>query len=206
MYVQLQEIEWDPESEKWNINYGIGFEGNLSAEKFSDITQFVSIVNDLELNIECRNNINDRINNTFSRIPDSKTNDDKDKELIPDEDYLYRRIHKTFIQGSSRKINPSCFRFLNNLLDCEWSKYSTPEEAINRAKDPSSNYLVRIKVKDLREIPPLNVIHAPEPSFRGHSLIIIAKPRIDKGFMIKIRNILSQISEWVYPPSQILNS
>ena len=34
MYVQLQEIEWDPESEKWNINYGIGFEGNLSAEKF----------------------------------------------------------------------------------------------------------------------------------------------------------------------------
>jgi len=200
MYFQLQEIEWNPDIEKWVINYGLTWEGNLGVDKQANITQFISIINELELDSECKDHIIKGINNKFSRIPVLDLIEKEDVEIIRDEDYLYRRIHVAFMRGEDR-INPSSFRFLNNMLDCDWNKYISAEKALERAKDPDANYLVKIKVEDLRKHQYLDVVHDPMPFHRSHSIILITKPQINKSFIHRLRIFLSKISEVViYPP------
>ena len=203
MYFQLQEIEWNPDIEKWVVNYGLTWEGNLGVDKQANMTQFISIINELELDGECKDHIIKGINNKFSRLPVFDRIKKEEAEIIRDEDYLYRRIHVTFMRGEDR-IGSSSFRFLNNMLDCDWGKYTSAEKALERAKDPEANYLVKIKVKDLRKHQYLDVIHDPVPFHKSHSIILIKKPQINKSFMNKLRLFLSEISEVViHPPLDI---
>jgi len=202
MYFQLQEIEWNPDIEKWDINYGITWEGNLGVDKQANISQFISTINELELDSECKDHILKEINNKFSRISVLDLPKKEDVEIIQDADHLYRRIHVTFMQYEDRAdiVSPSSFRFLNNMLDCDWSKYTSAEKALERSRDPKANYLVKIKVEDLRKNQYLEVVHDPMPLHKSHSIILIKKPHINKSFIRSLRLFLSKISEVVIHP------
>lgn len=88
-------------------------------------------------------------------------------EEIPDEDHLYYRIHKNFLRTGG-KIVGACFVPQGPALSCDWCKYSTSKETLNRAKVPYKNIVVSFVVRELREIS-LTVTHTPSQTNRAHT-------------------------------------
>ena len=85
-------------------------------------------------------------------------------EDIPDEAFLYLRVHKANI-GEDGKPTPGAFRNRPDKkkdgMSTDWSKYATPLETQARAKDPNTNRVIRMNVGDVRRIPNQVVKHTP---------------------------------------------
>lgn len=119
-------------------------------------------------------------------------------EEIPDEDIVYRRIHKNHIDNEDKSILPVTFPTEEDGLSVNWAKYSTPQETKDEAKffskDPNSYGIVSLKVASVRNIP-LRVIHSPRPHNISHSSILDIPPRKpnDLGIRLKLRNICNWI-------------
>lgn len=79
-------------------------------------------------------------------------------ETIPDEDKLFYRIHKNYIQDG--QLIPGSFREKGEGMSTDWDKYSTPIDAKNRAKVPADNGIVSFISGDIRRIG-LEVKHDP---------------------------------------------
>ncbi len=111
------------------------------------------------------------------------------RENIPDENSLFYRIHRTWIQNGNPI--PGAFKDREGAMSADWEKYSTPKETKNRARTPDDNGVVEMNVKDIRNIPNQTVEHSPIPDInRSHTNIIGEK---DEEVRLKFR----RISNWV---------
>ena len=93
-------------------------------------------------------------------------------ELIPDEDLLYMRAHKSFYRSGS--LQPGVFRDIEGAMSTNWQKYcATAVEARCLARVPTDNGVVSFSVHTLRAIP-LTVTHSPDESLpdRSHTDVI----------------------------------
>jgi hypothetical protein len=85
------------------------------------------------------------------------------KELIPDDARLFMRVHKNQLDADGEPI-PGAFRNRPQSTDgmsTDWEKYSSPEECRNRARNPTDNAVIQLKVEDVRQIPEQIVEHTP---------------------------------------------
>jgi hypothetical protein len=134
-----------------------------------------------------------------------------DIEEIPEEDLLYYRVHQDYIHKG--ELIPGVFkergRGEEKGLSTDWSKYSTPEESLLRAKKPELNGIIRFIVRDVRKIP-LEVIHAPikehlEPRLannRAHTNVRGINERIEKDPEVRLK-LLSLFKWQVEPPVEL---
>jgi hypothetical protein len=125
-------------------------------------------------------------------------------EEIPNEDLLYYRIHAVNIDyeetHSLKRIKLVAFDPHpkgSTQMSTNWSKYSTPLELQQLAKNPEKNGVVSFVAADVRSTPyPLQVIHDPismeEFRNQAHALILDIPPRKnDIGIRVKLRDICS---------------
>lgn len=82
-------------------------------------------------------------------------------------------------------------------MSTDWSKYSTPEETQQRARDPELNGVIEMNVGNVREIPPLEVKHTPAPDNRAHTDVCNVPTK--KSSKTKVRVKLARISSWIIP-------
>lgn len=94
-------------------------------------------------------------------------------EEIPNKDELYYNIHKQYYEKNPGIIPNSGFKPQGHSMSTNWGKYSTPAEALNRAKEPEKNKVVKMNVGDVRDVP-LKVIHSPnkEKENRAHTDVL----------------------------------
>ncbi len=100
------------------------------------------------------------------------------QEEIPDEDILYMRVHRQQIRADG-SFRPGAWQNHGEGMSTNWSRYSTPETTRNEVLDlnridgrnrrPEDNAVVRMIVRDVREIPGQTVVHTPIPSNRAHT-------------------------------------
>ena len=110
-------------------------------------------------------------------------------ELIADGDAVFYRVHKSyFVDGV---LNPGVFQDRQGGMSTDWSKYSTAQEALLRARTPVANGIMELPVKPVRDVP-LGVDHRPIPENRAHSEVIGAK---DTEARVK----LGRIARWIIP-------
>ncbi len=110
-------------------------------------------------------------------------------ESVPDSDELYRRVHKNHFKPD-RTIRPGAFRDSN--LSTDWAKYSSADDARNRARTPDDNAVVKMAVNEVRRIPDQTVEHSPLPCNRAHTEVVGKKSE-------EVRVLLRRISTLVIP-------
>jgi hypothetical protein len=113
-------------------------------------------------------------------------------EQIPNENFLFFRLHKSYLQFGD-DIPPGAFRDQGNGMSTDWDKYSTPEETQKRVQRsaPEDNGVLSFNVGGVREIKPLLVEHTPEPENRAHTEILG-----DKKKDSEIRLKLKRLAQW----------
>lgn len=93
-------------------------------------------------------------------------------EVIPDEDYLFLRVHQNDIDDEG---NPTPSAFINRPkgssgMSVDWSRYCTSVKTRRRGAQPAERYsVVKFTVAKARTIPDQTVIHEPTPDNRAHS-------------------------------------
>ena len=120
------------------------------------------------------------------------------KEEIPDDDYLYLRVHRN--HQSHGELGFAAFRDRppppdqagKSGMSTHWSRYATPESAQARAKSPENIGVVRMPVGGVRAIPRLSVEHTPLAEDRSHSDVLGPKDT-------ESRLQLKRVCEWVVP-------
>jgi hypothetical protein len=93
-----------------------------------------------------------------------EVNDPWVSEPIPDQDLLYRRVHKMWVDSDGSIITGV---FQNRPTDqvgmsTDWQKYSTPQETRLRARKPQDNAVIQMVGGKVREIPNQRVAHTPD--------------------------------------------
>jgi hypothetical protein len=94
----------------------------------------------------------------LSNKDENTVSDDWPVESIPSGDTIYRRAHKQKFKNG--EAQPSAFE-LTDGMSTDWEKYSTAQQARQRAAKPIANGVVSLRVGDVREISPLTVDHSP---------------------------------------------
>lgn len=100
-------------------------------------------------------------------------------EAIPDEDRIYRRVHRREVKSSDGQPTTAAFKARRSKSDpiaapavsTDWNRYSTPAET--RARDVPNAVdwgVVSLSVASIRAIP-LPVEHRPENTNRAHAEI-----------------------------------
>ena len=116
-------------------------------------------------------------------------------ENIPDLDRLYMRVHRNNqvdgvpTPGAFRDHPPDGER---PGMSTDWSRYSTPEETLARARKPEDNGVVEMVVGAVRAIPNLRVEHVPLPENRAHSEVFGKKD-------VEARVLLQRACRWSLP-------
>lgn len=118
-------------------------------------------------------------------------------EDIPDEDLVYRRVHKklfSFPQPAYSVI----FNVNNPGMSTDWSKYSSPKETRNRAEmsTPEDNGVISLQTGEVRNINKLLVNYSPTKKNRAHSIIIGKRTE-------EIVIALSRIYKWEIKTSNV---
>lgn len=103
-----------------------------------------------------------------------------EKELIPNPDRLFMRIHDSDIREGN--LIPGVFREKGEGelkgMSTDWEAYSTMQESRSRAKDPKVNSIISLIAGNVRSLN-LSVDHAPEENNRSHTNI--------KGINVEVR-------------------
>lgn len=143
------------------------------------------------------------------------------KEVIPDEDFLYCRIHNQFVNRKVTPFLPKESAFTNtpkegDNLSTDWDKYTTAEDCRNLVakqkkvgkdefKNPNDFCIYKFNVNNIRliETPKQIVEHDPifnepeavgTPNNRSHAIIIGDKS--DPELRLK----LADLGEWAISP------
>ena len=117
-------------------------------------------------------------------------------EVIPDEDNLYKRVHR--VHTTRHGIEPSAFKNLptgSPSMSVDWARYSTCQECRARAKVPSDNAVVQLRTGRVRAVPGQTVGHSPIEINRSHADVTGDKTN-------RIRIELSRICDIVIPLEQ----
>jgi hypothetical protein len=100
-------------------------------------------------------------------------------EEIPDEDRLYRRIHKVHLRHGD--IDAAAFSNTrgDNGMSVDWARYSTAQQARDRAREPGANAVAAFEAGRVRGLPGQVVEHAPTEDNRANSSVTGEKtPRV----------------------------
>ena len=81
-------------------------------------------------------------------------------EAIPDEDRVYLRVHKSYVDNSG--LQPGVFKDREGAMSTDWEKYSTPDQSRGRARKPELNGLIALRVGPLRNDVHQEVVHSPD--------------------------------------------
>jgi len=119
-------------------------------------------------------------------------------EDIPDEDYLYMWVNSKLLiplQAAPSEIPGEIFREHEGAMSTCWDKYATPSDALQWAKNPAENGIITLNVGDIRRIPPLEVVYAPDliRRIQAHTNVYGVET---KGKKSEIRVKLSRIASW----------
>ena len=83
-------------------------------------------------------------------------------EEIPNSDTLFMRAHVKLLKKQNfdlaDPVPPNIFREHQGAMSTDWNKYSTLEQTRARG-NPNLNGVIGMKLGDVRNIPPLEVIH-----------------------------------------------
>jgi hypothetical protein len=121
-------------------------------------------------------------------------------ETIPDEDTVYRRVHKALLDLEDPDfIPPAAFRVVADEISVEWEKYASADEALRRARDPLVNGLVELQASTIRETGSLDVKHTPLSDNRAHANIV-GFHGLQKSKLTKLRLQLSMRARWTIKP------
>jgi hypothetical protein len=110
-----------------------------------------------------------------------------EKEIIPDPDLLYYRIHWTWFVGG--QLNPHGFKDFDGGMSTNWSRYSNPVDTQKEGKVPNDNGVVQLIAGAVRQIDALIVDHDPKPYNQAHTNIIGEKDE-------QVQVLLSRIVTW----------
>lgn len=122
-----------------------------------------------------------------------------EKEFIPDNDNLLRRISNEMVKNG--KVQPLAFDLRpkdRGCLSVNWDKYSSPEETIKQSTDPKYSGCLSINAGSVRKNE-LSVEHEPSINNRAHSIIFKNGAVSHFGFN-KERRLLSQLSKIIINP------
>lgn len=92
-------------------------------------------------------------------------------EAIPDQDRLYMRIHRQYINPDGT-LQPGAFRDHGGSMSTDWNKYRSAQDTLKDAKEPSINAVISMNVGEIRLIPGQAVQHDPMPDNRAHTGVI----------------------------------
>jgi len=116
-------------------------------------------------------------------------------EEIPDDDSLYRRVHRVHWRRDSKEpIEPGAFKNYpkgSDGMSVDWARYSTPQETRARGK-PDENAVVQLVAGEVRMLQTQQVEHTPITENRSHSEVIGQKTA-------RVRTQLSRICTVVIP-------
>jgi hypothetical protein len=90
-------------------------------------------------------------------------------EEIEDGEVLYRRVHRNWFFPNGT-LNPGAFRDYE--MSTDWQRYSSAEEARQRARKPNETAIVSLVVGEVRRIDGQRVQHAPVSDNRAHTNVI----------------------------------
>jgi hypothetical protein len=92
-------------------------------------------------------------------------------EHIPDQDTLFRRVHKNLISPSEDNPTPNIFDCKED-ISVNWQRYcNTSKDARNKAINPKNNGVVSIICGNARNHGKSSVEHTPSDSDHSHSSI-----------------------------------
>lgn len=123
-------------------------------------------------------------------------------EIIPDDDHLYLRVHRSSINALGQP-EPGAFRNrpdkLRDGMSTNWCRYATAEETRDQASsDLDDNAVLALPVRGIRAIPDQSVVHSPIfqhptlPDNRAHADVMGLKTT-------KARLLYLEISHWALP-------
>lgn len=85
-------------------------------------------------------------------------------ENIPDEDFLYMRVHKNWFQPKQNITG--LFKNHGDGMSTDWAYYSTPQETRNRVKqfgkNPEDFAVIKMLVANVKNIEGQTVTHTPD--------------------------------------------
>ncbi len=115
-------------------------------------------------------------------------------ENIPDEHFLYMRVHKGYFHPKHIPFAPAAFKDHGGAMSTDWSYYSTPTETrkrVERFGKLSQNYaVIRMPVSDVRAIENQIVEHTPDiPNQNRAHTDVIGKKEEDPEVRLKFRRI-----------------
>jgi hypothetical protein len=126
-------------------------------------------------------------------------------EEIPDDDTLYMRVHRQWMNDGS--VLPGCFQNrpdeATGAMSSDWAKYATTEETRQRARRPEMNAVIALNAGQVRAIPEQHVVHSPVqhdpvlPDNRAHTDIAGPKeadPEIRRLF-VRIASLVIALPE-----------
>ncbi len=110
-------------------------------------------------------------------------------EPIPDSDELYKRVHRNLFKPDKTIMTGA---FHHRSMSTDWAKYSSADDARNRAPTPDDNAVVKMAVSEVRQIQDLAVEHSPLSENRSHTDVVGKKSQ-------KVQVLLRRISTLVIP-------
>lgn len=114
-------------------------------------------------------------------------------EDIPDKDLLFMRAHRSYFADDG-SIGVGVFRnhpTEQDGMSTDWEKYSTPQEARDRARTPGDNAVLKMVAGDVRGIPGQTVVHEPLAHNRAHTEVFG-----DKKPTPEVRVLFSRIVDY----------
>jgi len=80
-------------------------------------------------------------------------------------------------------------------MSADWAKYSTSEEARQRARIPADNYVVEFRAGAARTIPGQTVVHSPDEATdnRAHTDVFGEKTAEARTLFLDVTNLLELI-------------
>ena len=92
-------------------------------------------------------------------------------EDIPDNDFLYMRVHKNWFQPKQNIVG--LFKNHGEGMSTDWSKYATPletrERVVQFGKTPENFAVIKMLVTNVREIENQIVKHTPDEPNRNRA-------------------------------------
>jgi hypothetical protein len=108
-------------------------------------------------------------------------------EEIPNDHFLFMRIHANWLKHGEPL---GAFKDIEGGMSTDWEKYSTAQQARDRARKPNENGVVKLNVGKIRELQDMSVVHTPEATNRAHSEVFGEKTP-------EMRVKLNRLAEWV---------
>ena len=115
-------------------------------------------------------------------------------EEIPDSSLLYRRVHKSKLDGG---ISKSAFALGRGErgVSVDWADLTTAQRALERAKVPEHNALYSLSTGGVRSLG-LIVEHDPVPDNPAHSLVIGDNGPAVRFKLARMCRLVLDVQEW----------